>query len=461
MYQKPTTHDHFSYTYSLKACSMLHEFRKGCEIHACGVKSGHAASDIFIQNSLIRFYSDFGDVLSARREFDNVSSPNVVSWTSIIQGLVKNGYEEEALKVFRSIDCRPNSMTLVTVLSACSLLRAVNLGKSVHGYSIRNSVGEDNTCVDNALLNLYSECMCTVTARNLFESMRSIDVISWTTMISGYAKAMFYEDAIRCFHMMIEGGEAEPNDATLVTVLSVCVAVGSSSLGKWVHSYMEGRHDLLVGGFSHVWNALLDMYVKFGNMDMAIKVFKSLRCKDLFSWTIMMNGMAMSGQGKQALQLFSFMLINGFLPDGVTFLSLLSACSHGGFVKEGLSFFKAMKDVYKIKPDMQHYACIVDMYGRAGLLYEAEAFVKEMPVAPNGSVLSALLNAYRIHGDSEICDRLGQIIITTTGASIGSFRTLANIYASVNRWSDAKNVEDMIKCIGVKKIPGCSWVEVD
>ncbi|KAI3838019.1 hypothetical protein MKW98_008970 [Papaver atlanticum] len=445
MYQKPTTHDHFSYTYSLKACSILHEFRKGCEIHACSVKSGHG-SDIFIQNSLIRFYSDFGDKDSAiasscfstnlaRRAFDDMSSPNIVSWTTIIQGLVKNGYEEEALEVFRSIDCSPNSMTLVTVLSACSLLRAVNLGKSVHGYSIRNSVGDDNIWVDNALLNLYSECMCTVTARNLFESMRSRDVISWTTMISGYAKAMFYEDAISYFHMMIQEGETTPNDATLITILSVCVSVGSSSLGQWVHSYMEGRHDLMMGGYSHLWNALLDMYVKFGNMEMAIK-------------------------GKQAMQLFSFMLINGFRPDSVTFLSLLSACSHGGFVKEGFSFLKAMKNIYKIIPDMQHYACIVDMYGRAGLLYEAEAFVREMPVAPNGSVLSALLNAYKIHGDREMCDRLGQIIITTEGASLGSLRALANIYASVNRWSDAKNVEDMIKCIGVKKTPGCSWVEV-
>ncbi|KAI3886006.1 hypothetical protein MKW92_042498 [Papaver armeniacum] len=459
MYQKPTTHDHFSYTYSLKACSILHEFRKGCEIHACSVKSGHG-SDIFIQNSLIRFYSDFGDVLSARRAFDDMSAPNIVSWTTVIQGVVKNGYEEEALKVFRSIDCSPNSITLVTVLSACSVLRAVNLGKSVHGHSVRNSVGDDNIWVENALLNLYSECMCTVAARNLFESMRSRDVISWTTMISGYAKAMFYEDAISYFHMMIQGGEAKPNDATLVTILSVCVSVGSSSLGQWVHSYMEGRHDLMIGGYSHLWNALLDMYVKFGNMEMAIKVFKGLRCKDLFSWTIMINGMAKNGQGKQAMQLFSFMLINGFRPDSVTFLSLLSACSHGGFVKEGFSFFKAMKDIYKIIPDMQHYACIVDMYGRAGLLHKAEAFVREMLVAPNGSVLSALLNAYKIHGDGEMCDRLGQIIITTEGASLGSLRALANIYACVNRWSDAKNVEDMIKCIGVKKTPGCSWVEV-
>ncbi|KAI3984391.1 hypothetical protein MKX01_011345 [Papaver californicum] len=358
-----------------------------------------------------------------------MSSPDIVSWTSIIQGLVKNGYEKKALKVFRLIDCLPGTRS-------------------------------DDNWIDNALLNLYFECMSTVTARNLFESMRSRDVISWTTMISGYAKAMFYDDAVCCFHMMIQGGETKPNDATLVTVLSVCVSVGCSSLGRRVHSYMEGRHDLMMGGFSHLWNALLDMYVKFGSMEMAIKVFKGLRCKDLFSWTIMINGMAKNGQGKQAMQLFSFMLINGFRPDSVTLLSLLSACSHGGFVKDEFRFFKAMKDIYKIIPNMQHYACIVDMYGRAELLYEAEAFVREMPVAPNGPVLTALLNAYKIHGDSEMCDRLGQIIIATKGASLGSLRALANVYASANRWFDAKNVEDMIKCIGVKKTPGRSWVEV-
>ncbi|KAI3835626.1 hypothetical protein MKX03_015229 [Papaver bracteatum] len=285
------------------------------------VKSMHVVQNLvllIIQNSLITFYSDFGDVLLARRAFDDMSSPSI----------------EEALEVFRSIDCSPNSMTLVTIISAWSVLRVVNLWKSVHCYSIRNLVGNDNIWVENALLNLYSECTCIVTPRNLFESMRSRDIISWATMISGYARVIFYEDAI----------------------------IGSSSLGQWVHLYMEGQCDLMMGGFSHLWNALLDTYVKFCNMKMAIKVFKSLRCMDLFSWTIMINGMAKNGRGKQVMELFSFMLINGFRPENVTFHRLLIL---GRFVKDGFFFFKAMKDIYKIIPDMQHYDCIVDMYGRS------------------------------------------------------------------------------------------------
>ncbi|OVA19414.1 Pentatricopeptide repeat [Macleaya cordata] len=459
MLQNPTSHDHFTYTYSLKACSLLHEFHKGREIHARNVKSGHG-TDIFIQNSLIWFYSDLGDVFSARRIFKNTSSPDIVSWTSIISGLVKNGYEEEALMVFGSIDIRPNSMTLVSILSACSQLRALRLGKAVHGYNVRNILnGDNNIFVDNSILNFYAECGLIVSARNLFESMHKRDVVSWTTMIGGYAKTGFYEEAIRVFQVMIEGGEAEPNEATLVTILSVCVSVGSLSLGQWVHSYMDGKHDFMMD--VHVRNALMNMYVKFGDMGMAVKVFKELKCKDLVSWSIMIGGMAMNGHGKQALQLFSLMLINGFLPDSITFISLLSACSHGGLVEEGLMFFKAMKDIYKIKPEMQHFACIVDMYGRAGFFNEAEAFIREMPVEPDGPVLSALVNAYKIHGDSEMCDRLGQSLVSTRDASVGSYRLLSNMYASLSRWSDAKNVEDMIRFMGVKKTPGCSWIEVD
>ncbi|KAF8398408.1 hypothetical protein HHK36_017335 [Tetracentron sinense] len=424
MLHHPTSHDHFTFTYVLKACSLLHAFKKSREIHARTVKSGHD-SDIFIQNSLIHLYVVSGDILSARRIFDAIHSPDVVSWTSIISGLAKNGCEEEAITMFALMGVRPNSTTIVSVLSACSRLRSLELGKAVHGYTLRNFNG-GNIFVDNAVLDFYAKCGALTSARYLFGIMGKRDVVSWTTMVAGYAKGGCCEEAIGVFQVMVQGGEVEPNEATLINVLSACASLGALSLGKWVHSYMGKRHDVVVDG--HVGNALVNMYAKCGDMGMAVMVFNDLKCKDLVSWSIVIGGMALNGHGIQALQLFSIMLNHGISPDGVTFIGLLSACSHAGLVDQGLIFFRAMSDVYGITPEMEHYACMVDMYGRAGLLDEAEVFITDMPVEPDGPVLGALLNAYKVQGNEKIPERISRFLLSTNGASGGTYALLSNMY---------------------------------
>nr|DAD29853.1 TPA_asm: hypothetical protein HUJ06_031321 [Nelumbo nucifera] len=452
-----TSHDHFTYTFAIKACSQLYSIQKGHEIHACVITSGHH-SDVFIQNSLISFYADCGDIASARRIFNSIVNPEVVSWTSIISGLSKNGCEVEALKVFVSMDVRPNSMTLVSLLSACSQLRALHLGKAVHGLSLRN-LTDCNVFVDNALLDMYVKCGSLDRARNLFGRMSKRDVVSWTTVIGGYAQRGRCQEAIKAFQAMVQGGEAQPNEATIVNVLSACSSLGALSSGQWVLSYINGRHGLTVDG--HVGNALVNMYAKCGDMGMALQVFNGLSCKDLVSWSTMIAGMAMNGSAKQALQLFSLMLCHGIVPDGVTFIGLLSACSHSGLVDQGLAFFKAMNDVYGITPEIEHYACMVDMYGRAGLLDEAEALIRGMPVEPDGPIWGALLNACKIHGDDKRHERLWQCLLNTRGVSGGTYALLSNAYATSNRWTDGHNVRSIMRFMGLRKTPAYSRIEVD
>ncbi|KAI8001445.1 Pentatricopeptide repeat-containing protein [Camellia lanceoleosa] len=320
MLHHPSSHNHFTFTHALKACSSLCALQKGLEIHARVIKTGHF-SDIFIQNCLIHFYVLENHIVDACRVFDAILYPDIVSWTSIVSGLSKRGFESEAIVKFLSMDVEPNATTLVSVISGCSSIRAVKLGKAIHGY-------------------------------------------------------------------------------------------------------VSTRHDLMVDG--NVGNALINMYAKCGDMGMAIQMFNMLMYKDIVSWSTIISGLAMNGLGVHTLLLFSLMVIHGVPPDDVTFIGLISACSRGRMIDQGLMFFKAMTDVYRIEPQVQHYACIVDMYGRAGLLKEAEAFIKKMPVEADGTVWGALLNACRIHGNEEMFGQITRCLPTTEGVSIGTYALLSN-----------------------------------
>ncbi|CAL2258917.1 unnamed protein product [Prunus armeniaca] len=210
-------------------------------------------------------------------------------------------------------------------------------------------------------------------------------VYSWTGMVGGYAQRGFCEEAARLFQQMVQGGEAEPNEATIVNISSACSSIGALSLGQWIHPYVMEQ------------------------------------------------------------QLFSLMLVHGVPPDDVTFLGLLSACSHTGPVDQGLIFLNAMKDVYGIVPKTQHYACVVDMYGRAGFLEEAEGFIKEMPTKADGSVWGALLNACWIHGNDKMFERIRDGLLKSRGLSTGTYALLSNMYANHDRWDDANKVRDEMR----------------
>lgn len=452
-----TSHNHFTFTHALIASSSLHALHKTLEIHARAIKSGHY-SDIFIQNTLLHSYVVENNIVFAKSVFKSISSPDVVSWTSIISGLSKCGFDEEAIGEFLSMDVKPNTSTLVSVVSACCGLRAVRFGKAIHGYSLRSMDG-DNIILDNALLDFYVKCGYLVSAKYLFMKMFRRDVISWTTMVGGLAQGGLCEEAVEVFQAMVKGGEAVPNEVTLVNVLTACSSLSALNLGRWVHSYISIRYDLVVDG--NVGNALINMYAKCSDMYMAVRVFNELTHKDMISWSTIIGGMAMNGHGMHALQFFSLMLVHGVSPDDVTFIGLLSACSHAGLVEQGLIFFKAMNDVYGIAPQMQHYACMVDMYGRAGLLEEAEAFIRGMPMEAEGPIWGALLNACKIHGNEKMFGQINQSLRNAKGVSIGTLALLSNTYASSNRWDDANKVRDMMRDMGLKKMSGCSWIEVD
>nr|CAD1817734.1 unnamed protein product [Ananas comosus var. bracteatus] len=418
-------HDHFTYTFVLKSCSLLahrHRHRPlGRQVHARLLKSGHH-SDLFVQNALLSFYSANADADAARRVFSGIADPDVVSWTSLVSALARNGCDAEAVNAFAGMGARPNAMTLVSLLPACSALKALDIGKSVHGFCFRSFGGHgSNVILDNAILDMYSKCGDIVSAQTLFGEMPRRDVVSWTTMVSGFARNGSYKEAIFAFCEVLLDGEVEPNEATIVSVLGAIASLGSLSLGK-------------LGAFVQGFGFVVHRY----------------------------RGMAINGRVKHALQLFSLMLQYGAQPDGIVFLALLSSFCHAGLVDHALEIFDAMSKVYGITPQKEHYTCVIDAYGRAGKFKLAEDIVREMPSERDRHVLGALLSAYKVHGGDEAkCERLKELLLGgEVGAGGGTYALLSNLLADAGRWEGANAVRDQMAARMVVKTAACSWIQV-
>ncbi|CAD5179341.1 unnamed protein product [Musa acuminata subsp. malaccensis] len=453
----PSSSDHFAYTFLLRAASLLHPDH-GLQLHARLLNSGLHA-DLFVQNSLIGFYTSAADVDSVRRVFAGIARPDVVCWTSFVSALARCGREDEALAAFRSMDVPPNALTLVSLLPACARLGALLPGKAVHGFGLKSCGGHGcNVILDNAILDLYMSCRDLVSARNLFGEMPSKDVVSWTTLISGYAANGIPEEAISAFHVMLRHGQVEPNEATMACVLRACASLGALSTGKWIHSYLLKSH---IGVCGLPGNALINMYAKCGVIVMAWRAFSGLACRDLVSWCTMMGGLAMTSRSDLALQLFASMICHGLRPDGVAFLALLSACCHAGLLDQGLMIFKAMSKVYGVVPKKEHYTCMMDAFSRAGRLKEAEGILCSMPVEPDKHVWGVLLSACKTHGlqQAEWEHLGGKALGGYLDFGGGTYALVSNILADAGRWEVSNHVRDLMRVRKVEKTVGCSRIE--
>lgn len=373
--------------------------------------------------------------------------------------LSRNGREMDALLMFGSMSVRPNGLTLVAALSACSKIGCANVGKSIHGYSLKSVGIGNNIILENAALEMYVGCRDLRSACQMFDVMPERDVVSWTSLLSGYVRNGRYEEAIEVFVSMVRDGEVVPNEATLVCLLGACVLTGGLGLGKGVHSYIFRRY---AGVDTVAGNALIDMYAKCGEIHMALKVFDALECRDLVSWGTIIGGMAMNGWVRLVFQLFALMLCHGLRPNGVVFLAVLSACCHAGLVEEGMMFFKSMNKVYGIEPRKEHYSCLIDTFGRTGRLEDAEKLICRMPVEPDGHVWGAFLNACKIYGGCSegALDRLAKRIL---GGGLvvggGTYALLSNLLAKDGKWEESNRVREHMRLKKIRKNAGYSCIE--
>ncbi|OMO78062.1 hypothetical protein COLO4_24864 [Corchorus olitorius] len=451
--------DTYTIPYVLKACAGFRAVEEGQQIHAHAIKFG-LVCNVYVLNTLMRMYAVCGIIHYVQKLFDESPERDVVSWTTRIQAFVKMGFAKEAIGAYFDMcreKLRPDKRTLVVVLSACSRLGDLSLGTQIHENICDVCDIYSDVFLGNALIDMYMKCGDADSARQLFHEMPVKNVVSWNSMISGLVQQGQYKEALDVYNDM-QRIRLKPDSVTLVAVLNACGNLGKLELGKWVHAYID-KNGIKADGF--IGNALVDMYAKCGSIEQAFGVFQGMKFRDVFSYTAMIVGYAMNGEAQRALDIFAEMPVVGIKPDEVTFVGVLSACSHAGMVEEGRKHFEDMSRVYNLEPQTEHYGCMVDLLGRAGLISEAEEFIENMPIEPDAFVWGALLGACSIHGKVELGESIMKKIVTVEPVRDGAYILMSNIYSSANRWKDALKLRKAMKERKVKKTPGCSLIEVN
>eukprot|EP01018_Ginkgo_biloba_P037442 Gb_29881 [translate_table: standard] len=442
----------------LSACAQLGALQHGKCIHAYIIRH-RLESNSFVGNSLIDMYTKCGMMEYARQVFYLMCQKNVVTWNAMIAGYSQNGHFNEALATFHEMQMSritPDAFTIVSVLSACAHLGALQQGKWIHDYVTRSGL-DSNVFVGNSLIDMYAKCGSIGIARQLFNRMSRRDVVSWNAMIAGYSHNGDGHEFLTLFYQMLLVGET-PESGTIVSVLLACANLGALQQGKWIHNY------IIRSGFesdAFVQTALIDMYAKCGNVEIARNLFDTMPERNVVAYSAMIAGYGMHGYGEDALVLFSQMQQTGMKPNRITFICVLSACSHAGLVDEGWQYFDSMSRDYCITPSVEHYACMVDLLGRAGHLEQAQNFIENMPVDPNAGVWGALLGACRIHCNIELGERVARILFDLEPGNAGYYVLLSNIYAAAGRWDEVAMVRIMMKDRGLRKPPGYSLIEIN
>ncbi|XP_068649934.1 pentatricopeptide repeat-containing protein At4g14820 [Aristolochia californica] len=478
----------FSFPLLLKASGRVSGIEQGMEIHGVTVKMG-LDSDEFVQTGLVGCYAACGRLGEAQLVFDKMPQRDLVAWSVMMDGYFHANLYNNVFLLFDEIknsEIVPDAIIIATVISACCRSGNLNLGKEIHRYVLEKNLMIDPH-LQAALINLYANCgsmdiaqklydempvkdlvastaMLTGysklgkvdSARKIFEQMAEKDLVCWSAMISSYAESDHPHEALRLFNEMQVSG-IKPDQVTMLSVISACAHLGALDQGKWVHIFVDrnGFNDVL-----SVNNALIDMYAKCGSLTVARSVFDNMPQRNVISWTSMITGLAMHGDGLSALSLFKQMKGERIEPNGVTFVGVLYACSHAGLIDEGRKIFASMINDHHITPKHEHYGCMVDLLGRANFLDEAVDLVKTMPFEPNVIIWGSLLGACRVHNNVELGKFAAKKLLHVDPHHDGAHVLLSNIYAKAGRWGDVKEVRRLMKNMGITKEKGCSWIEM-
>lgn len=482
--------DAMTYASALGACASIPDAIWGRHLHARFIRL-RSTVDAFLGGALVDMYAKIGHLGAAKQTFDGLTEPDLASWTSITRGFVQSGFVKEAIILFnqmRKVPLSPDEVNLATVLGACSSRKLMGLGIQLHSIAVK--MGFDvSTVVANALTAMYAKTGSVHDAHLIFSSMAARDVVSWTTMITAYSQmgdlanalstfrkmpernvvtwnAMLAsymqnelrEEGLKMYVLMLREAEARPDSITFTTLLCACADLGALRLGNQVFSQTA---KFGVGSDVSVANVSVKLYARCGRIEEAREIFYSINGKNLISWNTMITGYAQNGLGKKAIEAFESMLLTSTNPDQITFIGLLSACRHAGLVSEGKYYFASMMKRHNIFPGTEHIACMVDLLGRAGLLGEAKAMIDDMETDPTAEIWGALLNACKIHSSVELAENAVQNLLKLDFTHSGGYSLLTHIYADSGMSDAAAGVRKLMKDRGIRKNPGCSWLEFD
>uniref|UniRef100_A0A0E0MND7 Uncharacterized protein n=1 Tax=Oryza punctata TaxID=4537 RepID=A0A0E0MND7_ORYPU len=447
----------FTYPCILRTCTCSGEIDLGEQIHSLSVKTGFE-SDMYVSGVLIDMYSKYGWLEKARRVLEMLKEKDVVSWTSMIAGYVQHEYCKDALAAFKEMQkCGiwPDNIGLASAISGCAGMKAMRQGLQIHARVYVSGYSGD-VSIWNALVNLYARCGRIREAFSSFEEIEHKDEITWNGLVSGFAQSGLHEEALKVFMRMDQSG-VKHNVFTFVSALSASANLAEIKQGKQIHArVIKTGHTFE----TEVGNALISLYGKCGSFEDAKMEFSEMSERNEVSWNTIITSCSQHGRGLEALDLFDQMKKEGIKPNDVTFIGVLAACSHVGLVEEGLSYFKSMSDEYGIRPRLDHYACVIDIFGRAGQLDRAKKFVEEMPIAADAMVWRTLLSACKVHKNIEVGELAAKHLLELEPHDSASYVLLSNAYAVTGKWANRDQIRKMMKDRGVRKEPGRSWIEV-
>ncbi|KAJ4964366.1 hypothetical protein NE237_024305 [Protea cynaroides] len=444
----------------LKACTSLGNIDLGKMLHVFVVCRGFSC-DLFIGNSLIDMYSKCNDVDSAFKMFCEIPQRNIVSWNSVLSGFVHNKRNSEAVKLFISMGkagIEADEVTMVTFLQAIKNLVHPLHCKSIHSMVLRRGY-ELNKLVLNSLIDAYAKCDLVDLAWELFKRMTRRDLISWSTIIAGFAHCGEPNKAMTIFEEMNQLQE-KPNAVTILSLLEACAVLSDLRRSKWGHAIAIKR------GLSmevEVGTAILDVYSKCGEIDLSRRVFDHMPERNVVSWSAMIAAYGMNSRAHDALALLAEMESQGMKPNAVTILSVLSACSHGGLVEQGLYCLEKMVQNHGFEPSLEHYSCVVDMLSRAGQLDSAMDMIKNMPegIKAGASAWGALLSACRSYGNNELGRGAAVHVLELEPSNSAGYLLASSMYAAGRFWGNVAQMRELVKKRDVKVVAGYSLVHLE
>uniref|UniRef100_A0A0D3F8W7 CAAX prenyl protease 1 homolog n=1 Tax=Oryza barthii TaxID=65489 RepID=A0A0D3F8W7_9ORYZ len=414
----------------IQACSLMGESGLFSSLHALVVRLG-LENDVSVVNSLIIMYA-------------------------------KNGFVEVATGLFEDLylrrgDVCPNSDVLSALLFGCTVSGSLKYGKGIHAHLIKMN-DLPSISIENSLMGMYARFEQVDAAYVVFKGMQIKDIVSWNTMISCLAKSDHVDEALELFSILHGGDGLVPDFVTVLSVVQACSNAGLLQQGQMLHGYIIKSGSLYDVS---ICNALISMYAKLGRIDFSEQIFEQMDIKDIVSWNSMINAYGIHGDGLSSLRIFNELQDDGTCsPNAITFVSVISACSHSGLVSEGYRCFQSMKNDYGIEPSMDHYASVVDLLGRSGRFAEAEQFIRNMPVHPNSSIWGPLLAACSLYGNIDLAEKAAiELSILEPESDIWRV-SLSNVYAVVGRWKDSAKIRTEMKRVGLKKEAGWSFVDV-
>ncbi|KAI3858498.1 hypothetical protein MKX03_018795 [Papaver bracteatum] len=439
----------------LQSCKCMKDFK---QVHAHILK---LETDARREGHLLTVcaMSEWSSMDYACSIFRNISDPGVFEFNTMIRGYVKDSNPVKAILLYQEMHqkgVKPDNFTYPFLLKACSYLSAIIEGLQLHGHAYKFGFGSD-LYVQNSLINLYGKCGEMQSCFKVFENMDQVNIASWSSLIGSHAKMGFWNEGLRLFSEMNKEGSWRADESTLVSVLSCCTNLGSLDSGRSTHGFLlRNVSELNV----IVQTSLIDMYVKCGSIEKGLFLFENMQRRNQLSYTVIISGLSVHGRAEEALKIFGDMLNEGLTPDEIVYVGVLSACSHGGLVDEGLKLFKKMRFEHQIVPTVQHYGCLVDLLARAGKIDEAVEFIKKMPKKPNNVIWRSLLSSCKVHEHLETAEiaseKLSELDLNNTSDSV----LLSNTYAKTHRWEDLAKVRKGMADKGLSQIPGFSTVEV-